>query len=161
RGKPHASLRNTFAIAFLAMATHPLLDFANNYGIRPFLPFSRAWAYGDTLFIIDPYLDLILLVGVVGGYRWSNLKAIATVTGLALATGYVVARVELRNVARAQLTSYLPNVSGLLQFAVLPQMLSPFVWTGMVETDREILNVKVDVVSGKIEPESSIARPLP
>ena len=54
RGKPHVPLVNHFVIALAAMATHPLLDLANNYGIRLFLPFDRSWSYGDTLFIIDP-----------------------------------------------------------------------------------------------------------
>ena len=35
------------------MATHPILDYANNYGLRPFLPFDGAWYYGDVLFIFD------------------------------------------------------------------------------------------------------------
>src|SRR5262249_5058686 len=70
RGKPHVPLMNFFVVAIAAMATHPLLDLANNYGIRLFLPFSRAWSYGDTLFIIDPYLDLILLAAVIATYRW-------------------------------------------------------------------------------------------
>src|SRR5579871_1325639 len=58
-----------FFIALLAMSTHPLLDWANTYGIRPFLPFTGHWYYGDTLFIIDPWLDLILLVGILLSYR--------------------------------------------------------------------------------------------
>ena len=39
---------------------HPLLDWTNNYGIRFFLPWSQHWSYGDFVFIVDPYLWLIL-----------------------------------------------------------------------------------------------------
>ncbi len=52
-----------FLVALIAMSTHPLLDWANTYGVRPFLPFHADWYFGDTLFIIDPWLDLILLIG--------------------------------------------------------------------------------------------------
>ena len=55
RGKSRVPLINHFVVALAAMATHPFLDLANNYGIRLFLPFNQAWSYGDTLFIIDPY----------------------------------------------------------------------------------------------------------
>ena len=42
------------------LVTHPLLDWTNSYGIRPWLPFSGKWYYGDLVYIVDPYLWLIL-----------------------------------------------------------------------------------------------------
>ena len=42
--------------SFIVSATHPLLDWTNNYGIRFFLPWSQKWSYGDLVFIVDPYL---------------------------------------------------------------------------------------------------------
>ena len=44
----------------IATATHPLLDWTNNYGVRPLLPWSSQWFYGDLVFIVDPYIWLIL-----------------------------------------------------------------------------------------------------
>ena len=44
----------------LTLASHPLLDWTNSYGIRPWLPFSGKWYYGDLVYIVDPYLWLIL-----------------------------------------------------------------------------------------------------
>jgi len=44
----------------IACATHPILDWTNNYGIRPFLPWSGKWFYGDLVFIVDPWIWLIL-----------------------------------------------------------------------------------------------------
>jgi len=43
-------------LSLLAMATHPLLDFTNSYGWRPFLPWSNRWYYGDLAFVIDPWI---------------------------------------------------------------------------------------------------------
>src|SRR5690349_21979895 len=53
----------TYAVALIAMVTHPALDYLNPYGVRPFLPMNGTWYYGDTLFIFDPYLDAALLIG--------------------------------------------------------------------------------------------------
>lgn len=47
-------------ISYLAVATHPTLDWLNNYGMRWLLPFDGRWNYGDALFIIDPWVWLIL-----------------------------------------------------------------------------------------------------
>ncbi len=53
-----------FALAYIGWFTHPLLDFFNTYGIRLLMPFSDRWFYGDTLFIIDPWLWSALAIGV-------------------------------------------------------------------------------------------------
>jgi inner membrane protein len=48
------------ALAALGMLTHPALDWLNSYGVRLLMPFSDRWFYGDTLFIIDPWLWLLM-----------------------------------------------------------------------------------------------------
>ena len=53
------------ALSFLAACTHPLLDWMNTYGIRLLMPFDERWFYGDTLFIIDPWIWLVLGAGIV------------------------------------------------------------------------------------------------
>ena len=47
-------------LAALGVLSHPFLDWLNNYGVRLLMPFSDRWFYGDTLFIVDPWLWLIL-----------------------------------------------------------------------------------------------------
>jgi inner membrane protein len=53
------------ALSFLAVCTHPLLDWMNTYGVRLLMPFDERWFYGDTLFIIDPWIWLVLAAGVL------------------------------------------------------------------------------------------------
>lgn len=57
---PKTKLRGLMIASAVVTATHPLLDWTNNYGIRPFLPWNTKWYYGDLVFIVDPYLWLIL-----------------------------------------------------------------------------------------------------
>jgi inner membrane protein len=53
------------ALSFLAVWSHPLLDWLNTYGVRLLMPFDGRWFYGDTLFIVDPWLWLLAAAGVV------------------------------------------------------------------------------------------------
>lgn len=53
------------ALACLAVWSHPLLDWLNTYGVRLLMPFDGRWFYGDTLFIVDPWLWLLAAAGVV------------------------------------------------------------------------------------------------
>ncbi|HKY04186.1 MAG TPA: metal-dependent hydrolase, partial [Blastocatellia bacterium] len=48
------------ALAFLGGLGHLFMDFTNSYGVRPFLPFSSRWFYGDLAFVVDPWIWLIL-----------------------------------------------------------------------------------------------------
>jgi inner membrane protein len=63
RRQPHAAPARAgplLALAALGVISHPLLDWLNNYGLRWLMPFDGRWFYGDALFIIDPWLWLIL-----------------------------------------------------------------------------------------------------
>lgn len=51
-------------LAAVGVVSHLLLDLLNTYGVRWLMPFSSRWFYGDTLFIVDPWVWLALGVGV-------------------------------------------------------------------------------------------------
>jgi inner membrane protein len=72
-------------LAYLAGLLHIFLDYTNNYGVRPFLPFSDHWYYGDFIFVIDPWIWLILGSSLVWLISGSNLRALVwTLTGIVL-----------------------------------------------------------------------------
>ena len=61
RGRqPTVHLRGLLLVSLIAIATHPFLDWMNNYGVRPLLPFDSRWFYGDLLYIVDPFMWLFL-----------------------------------------------------------------------------------------------------
>src|SRR6266851_6570432 len=53
-------LRGLMIASLVVTATHPLMDWANNYGVRFLLPWNSRWFYGDFVFIIDPFIWLVL-----------------------------------------------------------------------------------------------------
>lgn len=58
--QPAVKLKGLMIASLLVTATHPFMDWTNNYGVRPFLPWSSQWFYGDFVFVIDPFLWMIL-----------------------------------------------------------------------------------------------------
>jgi len=60
RQPPKTKLRGLLLASVIVSATHPLLDWTNNYGIRFLLPWDARWFYGDLVFIIDPLLWVVL-----------------------------------------------------------------------------------------------------
>ncbi len=52
-------------LALLADFSHLLLDWTNNYGLRPFFPFNPRWYAGNILFIFEPVLFAALLAALL------------------------------------------------------------------------------------------------
>src|SRR5213080_4007423 len=69
---PQIRYRGLLMASLIAAATHPLMDWTNNYGVRPLLPWSGRWFYGDLVFIVDPYIWLVL--GAIAFLMTSNSK---------------------------------------------------------------------------------------
>jgi inner membrane protein len=57
---PRIKFRGLLVASLILSASHPLMDWTNNYGVRPLLPLSGRWFYGDLVYIVDPWLWLLL-----------------------------------------------------------------------------------------------------
>lgn len=85
-------------LAYVGVLSHVALDLLNPYGIRLFAPFDWRWLYGDVLFIMDPWLWLI-----VGGGLWLARRGGPAPArhGLALAVVYILSMTMNARIARA------------------------------------------------------------
>jgi len=54
-----------YLFTLLALLSHLLLDFTNNYGIRPFFPFNSHWYAASIVFIFDPLILVLLLAAII------------------------------------------------------------------------------------------------
>jgi inner membrane protein len=93
-----------FALSFIACLTHPAMDWLNVYGIRLLEPFSHQWFYGDTLFIIDPWIWAMLIAGIwvsrrretAGAVKWARPAQVGLAAMLAYigVNGWITTRAE-------------------------------------------------------------------
>jgi inner membrane protein len=86
------------ALSYIGVLSHVFLDFLNNYGIRLLMPFERRWFYGDAVFIIDPWLWLVLGLGVWLARR--RVEPRAARGALIIAALYIAAMVGSGRAAR-------------------------------------------------------------
>ena len=93
-----------FGLCYLATLTHPFLDWLNTYGMRWWMPFRDSWYYGDSVFIMDPWLWLMLGVGWLLGRRATRRLVTVFVTVAALLVTVVVSRAP----------GYLPTLLAIL-----------------------------------------------
>ena len=65
---PRARPGRLLLLAYVAVASHPALDWLNTYGVRFLMPFDGRWFYGDALFIMDPLVWLLAGAAVVAAH---------------------------------------------------------------------------------------------
>lgn len=120
RRKPQVQYRGLLLASLLVIPTHPLLDWTNNYGVRPFLPWNGQWFYGDLAFVVDPYI--LLAVGgaafLATSDRWPKIIVWSIVAAAIITLSIIIqTRPDPRamgvNVARGIL------LAGILVFGLL------------------------------------------
>jgi inner membrane protein len=102
--------RQLLLLAYVGVILHVLMDLLNNYGVRLLMPFSEHWYYGDVLFIIDPWLWLILGSGIWLARRWRSVKPVRG--SLLLAAVYVLVMLVSARLARAEIVDRWQQVEG-------------------------------------------------
>jgi inner membrane protein len=137
-----------YCFSLIALVSHLLLDWTNNYGLRPFFPFNPRWYAGSFVFIFDPVLFLILLIalvapalfGLIGSEVGARKPAFrgqswAIAALLAMAALWTIRFVEHQKaIDLAQAADY--NGVPVLRVAADPHPLSPFQWQTVAETPQ-------------------------
>jgi inner membrane protein len=113
-------------LSYIGVVSHVLLDLLNNYGVRLLMPFERRWFYGDSLFIIDPWLWLVL-----GGGVWLARRSRSTAPArkvLVLAVLYITVMVISARAAREIVADEWRSMRGneLRSLMVGPVPVNPF-----------------------------------
>jgi inner membrane protein len=163
-----------FAFAYIAGLTHILLDFTNNYGVRPFWPFWEKWYSWDIVFIVEPIMWLLLVGGLVlpaffslindeiGVPRKGQPGSVAAIVALlgVLALWGVRDYEHRRAVYALQARVY--DGADPIRASAYPYWLNPFRWYGVVETQDFFATMLVDSSIPEADPEGRMRiRPKP
>ena len=123
------------ALSYLGVLSHAGLDVLNPYGLRVLAPFEWRWFYGDTLFIIDPWLWLVLGGGVMVARARRPLFARHALT---LAAIYIIAMLANTRASRAVVLEEWRRTRGgdPASLMVGPVFATPFTHEIIVDTGR-------------------------
>ncbi len=135
-----------YSFILIALLSHLLLDWTNNYGLRPFFPFNPRWYAGSFVFIIEPLLLLILFTALVAPALFGLISSEVgarkpafrgqgwAIFGLlAMAALWTLRFVEHQKALQlAENNDY--NGAYVLRAAADPYPVNPFHWQTVVET---------------------------
>ena len=135
-----------FLFALIADLSHILLDYTNNYGVRPFFPFNRHWYERSIVFIIDPLIFLALLGALILPWIFGLAdREIGARRPLFRGRGWSIAALvfivlwwSLRNAEKSHAIELVQN-SGVVADPITkidaePHPIDPFSWHVVAET---------------------------
>ena len=157
-----------FLFAYLAGLSHILLDFTNNYGLRPFWPFSERWYSWDIVFIVEPAMLILLAGGLVLPSLFSLInreigarsqgppgRIAATVALLGIVALWGVRDYQHRRAVGAmEARTY--QGSDAIRLSAYPNYWNPFRWYGVAETQNFFAQVVVDSTTPEVDPPSQM-----
>jgi inner membrane protein len=143
--KSAASWWKLFGLALLGVGSHVLLDYSNSYGIRSWWPFSPRWQAWDIVFIIDPWILLVLILGLGLPFLFrlinqeigakptpSHWGAIFCLVSILL---YWLLKDLSHRQALTELSQNSYTTGATLRVGAFPNLFNPFSWYGIVETE--------------------------
>jgi inner membrane protein len=154
-----------FLAAFIASISHILLDWTNNYGIRPFYPFNPRWYAGSFVLIAEPVFWALLVAaliipGILGlaEREISSRRSIAPFRG----RGWAIFALSgmffiwcLRYAEHAQAEALVRNnpitTDPVDRIAAEPYPWNPFRWHLIVETPAYYQFAEVNARTGQID----------
>jgi inner membrane protein len=158
-----------FLYACVAGLSHILLDFTNNYGVRPFWPFSEKWYSWDTVFIFEPVLFAFLILGLIVPSFFSLIdreigarprgprgRVAATLALLGVVLLWVLRDFEHRRAVSA-LAARTYQGADPLRVSAYPTMIDPFRWYGVAETSAFFVLAPVNSLGPEVDPEDHLA----
>ncbi len=154
-----------YLFALLALLSHLLLDWTNNYGVRPFFPFDAHWYAGSLVFIFEPVLFVALLLalvmpwffGLIGSEVGARRERFRGRGWAIVALTVMVGLWGLRWVEHDEallLTSREPfDGAAKLRLYASPYPTNPFRWHTIVETPESFETATVDTWSDVVTPD--------
>jgi inner membrane protein len=127
-------------LCYLATLTHPFLDWLNTYGMRWWMPFRDTWTYGDSVFIVDPWLWLLLGSGWIlarqasrGSHGFSS--GVAAMVGLVASALFIVSMLVLHRVTEQRVLEQLAELdpTPIAALMVGPVPANPTAWEFVFE----------------------------
>src|SRR5262249_48106409 len=115
----------------VGVAGHVFMDLWTSYGTRVLSPFDHTWYAWDVVFIVDPWILLLLAGCLVAGHGRAWGGQLASVA-LGLVLSYVAGRALLH--ARALDTAEPRLPADVRRVAALPDPLDPFRWRILADT---------------------------
>lgn len=158
-----------FGTALIAALSHVLLDWMNNYGVRPFYPFSGRWYAGSFLFIVEPVILIVLglalilpwLFGLadreIGARRKPFHGRGWAIFALAVFAALAAVRWWQHDVAISLARNAAITLDPIERIAAEPYPWTPFRWHVLVETPSYYQTAEVNTWAGSVDTDPKMA----
>lgn len=159
-----------FAYGCLAGLSHILLDYTNSYGVRPFWPFNERWYSWDIVYIAEPVILAVLVLGLITPSLFSLInqeigarpkdkappgRLAASLALLAVFACWGLRDFEHRR-ALAALEARTYRGANAIRISAYSYPINPFRWYGVAETQSFFATMDVNSLGPEVDPEGNM-----
>jgi inner membrane protein len=128
-----ADFRQLAILSAIAIATHPTLDFMNEYGMRWLMPFVDKWFYADGLYIVDVWLLMVLVAGVLLSRH--TTRTLPARLALGVLASYTMIMLVITGVGRDRVAEIAPGKRFMVTPSGPPDTYVPWVRSVLIEDE--------------------------
>ncbi|MGD0154629.1 MAG: metal-dependent hydrolase [Terracidiphilus sp.] len=155
-----------YLTAFLSALSHLLLDWTNNYGLRPFFPLNPHWYAGSFMFIAEPILWVVFflaftipwLLGLADREIGARHRPFRGQGWAIFALAAMVVLGCWRRAEHAQALAMLDNTvvasEPVTRMAAEPYPVNPYRWHAILETADFYQTAEINTRTASIESDS-------
>ncbi|MGH7790689.1 MAG: metal-dependent hydrolase, partial [Thermodesulfobacteriota bacterium] len=154
------NLRFLTLMVALGIYSHIFFDLITSYGTVIFDPLSMKRYSWNLVFILDPFITLPVLIGLILAWRKKETAFKVSIIVFTFLSLYLLVCLHTRDVSSERLAEFAKKRSfDVIKSSVYPRPLAPFFWMGVIETNNSFYKANLNFLKNDISDFQEIRKP--
>lgn len=140
--------KKIYPMVLLGMYSHIFFDLITAYGTVAFDPISMKRYSWNLVFILDPFITLPVIAGLIISYKRRSLAFTTSVIVFLFLSSYLLTCSFVKEYNKNRLINF-ANVNNIQfdKLEIYPRPLAPFLWLGVIETKDNYYRARISSLS--------------
>lgn len=145
------NLRFLILMIALGIYSHIFFDLITSYGTVVFDPVSMKRYSWNLVFILDPFITIPVLIGLILAWRKKGIAFKVSIIVLVFLSLYLLVCLYVREINAERLAEFAKERSfDVIKSSVYPRPLAPFFWMGVIETEEAFYKGNLSIFNNAI-----------
>ena len=149
RFSSYKNLRVLALMVALGIYSHIFFDLITSYGTVIFDPLSMKRYSWNLVFILDPFITLPVLAGLIWSWRRKETALRVSIAVFLFLALYLLFCIYSRETSLKRINDFARVKSlDVIKSSVYPRPFAPFLWLGVIETKEDFYSGNLSIFSG-------------
>lgn len=142
--------KKIYTMVLAGMYSHILFDLITSYGTVAFDPLSMKRFNWNLVFILDPFITLSVIAGLIIARKRKDLALKSSVIVFLFLCTYLLTCFFVKEHNKSRLIEVAKeNSVEVIKLDIYPRPLAPFLWLGVIESDKNFFRANLSTLSDK------------